>query len=138
VEGVVSLRLSRSGSRLPFGLIGAALLAFVGVAVVMAEQARREFEVTARRYSFSVAGSDAPEIRVMQNDLVHVTFSTEDIPHSFTIEDAPYRIMKRAEPGKPVSFDFRADQPGRFRFFCSLTADEKCRDMSGTLVVTPR
>jgi heme/copper-type cytochrome/quinol oxidase subunit 2 len=134
----VSSRLSGSGRRLPFALIGAALLIGVGAAVVLAEQSRREFEVVSRRYSFSVAGSNVPEIRVMQNDLVHVTFSTEDIPHSFTIEEAPYRIMKRAEPGKPVSFDFRADEPGRFRFFCSLTADENCKEMSGTLIVTAR
>ena len=134
----MSSRVSAIGSRLPFGLAGAALLLFVGAAVIFAEQSRRDFNVVSRRYSFTVVGSDAPEIRVMQNDLVHVTFSTEDIPHSFTIEDAPYRIMKRAEPGKPVSFDFRADAPGRFRFYCSLTADERCKEMSGTLVVTAR
>ena len=99
-------------------------------------QTRRDFEVVARRYAFRVNGSDTSEIRVMQNDLVHVTFSTEDIPHSFTIEEAPYRIMKRAEPGSPVSFSFRADQPGRFRFFCNLTAEEGCRQMQGTLIVT--
>ena len=67
-----------------------------------------------------------------------ITLHAEDIPHSFTIEESPYRIMKRAEPGKPVSFDFRADQPGRFRFYCNLTADEKCKDMQGTLVVERR
>ena len=112
-----------------------ALLAVVTTATVVLAQARRDFDVVARKYSFRVAGADVPEIHVAQNDLVHITFSTEDIPHSFTIEEAPYRIMRRAEPGKPVSFDFRADQPGRFRFFCNLTIDEKCREMQGTLVV---
>jgi heme/copper-type cytochrome/quinol oxidase subunit 2 len=134
----VPSRLSPSGSCLTFSIAAVALLTVVAGAVTLAEQSRREFEVVSRRYAFEVAGSNAAEIRVMQNDLVHVTFSTEDIPHSFTIEDAPYRIMKRSEPGKPVSFDFRADQPGRFRFFCSLTADEKCKEMSGTLIVTAR
>ena len=118
-----------------------AMLTLLGVAAVRAAHAasqnRRDFTVVARRYSYTVAGSDAAEIRVMQNDLVHITFSTEDIPHSFTIEEAPYRIMRRAEPGKPVSFSFRADQPGRFRFFCNLTADERCRELSGTLIVAP-
>jgi heme/copper-type cytochrome/quinol oxidase subunit 2 len=116
-----------------------ALLALLGVTAAGAAhagtQTRRDFTVVARRYSYSVAGSDAAEIRVMQNDLVHITFSTEDIPHSFTIEEAPYRIMRRAEPGKSVSFSFRADAPGRFRFFCNLTADERCREMQGTLIV---
>ena len=43
---------------------------------------------------------------------MRVTFSTSDIPHSFTIDK--YRIAKRVEPGKPIVFEFRADQPGRF------------------------
>jgi heme/copper-type cytochrome/quinol oxidase subunit 2 len=131
----VSTRLSSRGPRVLFTTVAGLLLAAVSVGGMMVEQARRDFDVVARRYSFRVSGTDNPEIRVMQNDLVHVNFSTEDIPHSFTIEEAPYRIMKRAEPGKPVSFDFRADQPGRFRFYCNLTADEKCREMHGTLIV---
>jgi heme/copper-type cytochrome/quinol oxidase subunit 2 len=113
------------------------LLVAVGCGVALTAQTRRDFDVVAHKYSFKVSGSNAPEIHVSQNDLVHVNFSSEDIPHSFTIDESPYRIMKRAEPGKPVSFDFRADQPGRFRFFCSLTADEKCKDMQGTLIVDP-
>lgn len=117
------------------------VLAILGATVAAttkaAPQSRRDFTVVARRYSYSVAGSDTPEIRVMQNDLVHVTFSTEDIPHSFTIEEAPYRIMRRAEPDRPVSFSFRADAPGRFRFSCNLTADPGCREMQGTLIVAP-
>jgi heme/copper-type cytochrome/quinol oxidase subunit 2 len=99
-------------------------------------QTRRDFTVVARRFAYRVNGTASSEIRVMQNDLVHITFSTEDIPHSFTIEEAPYRIMKRAEAGSPVSFSFRADQPGAFRYFCNLTAEEGCRDMQGTLIVT--
>lgn len=115
----------------------ATALVLVTVAGIVLAQSRRDFTVTARRYVYHVAGNEAPEIRVMQNDLVHVVFSAEDIPHSFTIEEAPYRIMKRAEPGKPVSFSFRADQPGRFRFYCNLTADERCRELQGTLIVEP-
>lgn len=133
----MSTRVLRRESRRRFVVILLAFAALVSASVVAVAQSRREFEVTARRYSFQVSGNDAAEIRVTQNDLVHVTFSAEDIPHSFTIEEAPYRLMKRAEPGKPVSFDFRADQPGRFRIFCSLTADPKCKEMQGTLIVEP-
>jgi heme/copper-type cytochrome/quinol oxidase subunit 2 len=116
-----------------------ALLGLLGTAATAraAAQTRRDFTVVARNYSFTVVGSDTPEVRVMQNDLVQITFSTEDIPHSFAIEEAPYRIMRRAEPGKPVTFSFRADEPGRFRFYCSLTADPRCREMLGALVVSP-
>ena len=129
-------RLRRTG-------VLAVLAAFVALAAagaVLAEQGRREFEVVARKYAYRVSGSNSAEIRVTQNDLVRIVFSTEDIPHSFEIEDTSsshYRIMKRADPGKPVAFDFRADTPGRFRFYCSLTIDEGCKKMQGTLIVQP-
>jgi heme/copper-type cytochrome/quinol oxidase subunit 2 len=122
-------------------VLTAILAAVVATGVVLVAQARRDFDVVARRYSFSVSGNDRAEIRVAQNDLVRVNFSTEDIPHSFTIEDhddSHYRIMRRAEAGKPVSFEFRADATGRFRFYCSLTIDPKCKGMSGTLIVDPK
>lgn len=125
------------GSRRRFLGIAVSVAAAAAGRALLSAQNRREFEVVARRYAFTVSGNDAAEIRVNQNDLVHITFSTEDIPHSFTIEEPPYRIMRRVEPGKPVTFGFRADQPGRFRFFCNLTADPKCKDMHGTLVVSP-
>jgi heme/copper-type cytochrome/quinol oxidase subunit 2 len=122
-------------------VVTAVLAAVVTTGVVLVAQARRDFDVVARRYSFSVSGNDRAEIHVAQNDLVRVNFSTEDIPHSFTIEDhddSHYRIMRRAEAGKPVSFEFRADAAGRFRFYCSLTTDPKCKGMSGTLIVDPK
>lgn len=127
---------SHHSTRLLFAGLALSLCALSVAGTVLA-QTRRDFTVAAKRYAYTVGGNDAAEIRVMQNDLVHITFSTEDIPHSFTIEDAPYRIMKRAEPGKPVSFSFRADQPGRFRFYCNLTAEDRCKEVQGTLVVEP-
>lgn len=130
------MRLHHSSRRVLFTALALALVGVSAVGTVLA-QSRRDFTVTARRYNYQVSGNDAAEIRVMQNDLVQITFSAEDVPHSFTIEEAPYRIMKRAEPGKAVTFTFRADQPGRFRFFCSLTADERCKELQGTLVVEP-
>lgn len=107
---------------------------------VVADQGRREFEVVARKYAYRVSGSNSAEIRVSQNDLVRIVLSTEDIPHSFDIEDTQgshYRIMKRADPGKPVAFDFRADTAGRFRFYCSLTIDDGCKNMQGLFIVQP-
>ena len=135
------MRIRPTGSALRFALLGVVLSAVVIAGVALAAQSRRDFDVTARNYAFQVAGSGSPEIRVTQNDLVHINFSAVDIPHSFTIEDhgdSQYRIMRRAEPGKPVSFDFRADTAGRFRFYCGLTIDSKCKDMQGTLIVTPK
>lgn len=135
---VKSRKAPRPGT---FPFVAAILSVLVGGSIVLTAQARRDFDVAARRYSFTVSGNDRAEIRVDQNDLVRVHFHTEDIPHSFTIEDqagSHYRIMRRAEPGRPVSFDFRADTPGRFRFSCTLTIDPKCREMTGTIIVDPR
>ena len=135
----MSRRLFAMSRTLP--IVAAVLAAIVTTAVVLVAQARKDFDVVARRYSFTVSGNDRAEIHVTQNDLVRINFSTEDIPHSFTIDDhddSHYRIMRRAEAGKPVSFEFRADTPGRFRFYCSLTTDPKCKGMQGTLIVDPK
>ncbi|MBM3750094.1 MAG: hypothetical protein FJW21_02770 [Acidimicrobiia bacterium] len=120
--------------RLP--LVGLLLLACV-VTVAVTAQTRRDIGVTAVRHAFRIADTDKPEIHVGQDDLVRITLTSADIPHSFTLPD--YRIQKRVEPGKDVVFEFRAEKVGRFEFHCSLTNDN-CRErgMVGTLIVTPR
>ena len=107
------------------------MLAAFGFLVRAQEGNERTFTVSAHKYAFTPARLD-----VRQDDLVRVTFSTDDIPHSFTIDK--YRIAKRVEPGKPIVFEFRADQPGRFPIYCNLAADDGCRKMIGELVVTAR
>ena len=107
------------------------MLVVFGLFVQAQEGNERKFTVSAHKYAFTPARLD-----VRQDDLVRVTFSTEDIPHSFTVDK--YRIAKRVEPGKPIVFEFRADQPGRFPIYCNLAADDGCRKMIGELVVTPR
>ena len=116
----------------PVFVIGLALTLTVGGAITLVAQNRRDITVTGRKYSYRAGDSDV--IRVQKDDLVRITFSAEDIPHSFTIDE--YRISKRAEPGKPVSFEFRADRAGEFTIYCNLTIDERCaRDMKGRLIV---
>jgi heme/copper-type cytochrome/quinol oxidase subunit 2 len=102
-----------------------------GDAPLAQEQGRHEITLTAKRYEFS-----QPRIEVTANDVVKITLVAEDIPHSLTIDE--YRISKRAAPGRPVTFEFRADRAGTFPFYCSLTIDDGCRQMRGQLVVTPR
>jgi nitrous oxide reductase len=72
-------------------------------------------------------------IEVNQGDIVKITLIAEDVPHSFTIDE--YRISKRASPERSVTFEFCADKRGRFVFYCNLTADERCREMRGALLV---
>jgi len=88
----------------------------------------REFTVSGNHYRFSPAS-----IPVNKNDLVKITFTSQDMAHSFTIDD--YRIVKRAGAGQTVTFEFRADRAGSFTFYCNLSADQKCKEMKGTLTV---
>ncbi len=103
-----------------------------GLTAALAQEGREaRFSVSARKYAFTPA-----LLEVQQDDLVRVTLTSSDIPHSFTIDK--YRIAKRVEPGKTVVFEFRADQPGRFPIYCNLALDEKCKEMHGELVVKAR
>lgn len=120
-------------------LVGCLLLAVTGAATLVAQN-RKDFSVSARKYSYkvTVGGNEAPDIRVQMDDMVTVTFSAEDIAHSFTIGDH-YRIDRRAEPGKPVTIRFKADKEGSFEIRCTLTIDDRClRDMKSRLVVESR
>jgi plastocyanin len=116
-----------------FATLAASVLLLVGMAVTVEGQDQggqtREFVVTGDHYAFSPAS-----IPVNKNDLVKVTFTAKDMPHSFTV-DGPYRISKRAGAGQSVTFEFRADQTGNFTIYCALSLDPKCSDMKGTLQV---
>ena len=89
-----------------------------------------EFAVAAGRYAFSPS-----RLEVHQGDLVRITVRSEDIAHSFVID--AYRVAKRIAAGATVIVEFLADQAGEYPFYCNLTADERCREMRGLLVVAP-
>ena len=92
---------------------------------------RREVTLVARDHQFI-----PNRIEVTQDDLVRITFTSEKRPTSFAVD--AYRILKRAGADKTIVFEFRADQVGSFPFYCSLTSDPGCRDMTGTLVVAAK
>lgn len=107
--------------------------ALVGASALRVHAARaqgqaREFTITGDNFTFSPS-----RIEVQKDDLVKITFTAADMPHSFTLDQ--YRISKRAGAGQTVVFEFRADQPGPFTFYCNLTQDDRCRQMKGQLVV---
>jgi cytochrome c oxidase subunit 2 len=110
----------------PLAILALALVSWVGLSA-RGEQTR-EFSITGSDYRFSPS-----RIEVQKDDLVKITFHSADIAHSFNNEH--YRIAKRAAAGQTVTFEFRADQPGTFEFYCNLKQDERCRDMKGQLVV---
>ncbi len=101
--------------------------------VVAQEQApnRREFTIIAKDFKF-----DPTRIEVMQDDLVKITVKSDDIAHSFTMDE--YRISKRVPAGGSTTFEFRADRPGTFAFYCALTNEPGHKMMHGELVVKAR
>ncbi len=131
----VTLR-GRPGLRV--GLVPGVLVVLVATAVAGAagflarqEAGQTSWSVKARKYAF-----EPGRIEVREGDLVQIVLSSEDIPHSFTID--AYRISKQARPGHAVRFEFLADRPGSFPYYCDLKADDGCRRMRGELVVRPR
>ena len=117
-------------------LIGAGACLLAGPAVVRLlaqDQApnRPEFTITARDFRYSPT-----RVEVTQDDLVKLTVRSEDVAHSFSIDE--YRIVKRIPAGGSTTFEFRADRPGTFRFYCNLTSDSGHREMDGQLVVRPK
>ena len=110
---------------------GGVLLAWSTMARLLAQDQapnRREFTVVAKDFRYSPA-----RIEVMQDDLVKLTVRSEDIAHSFTIDE--YRIVKRVPAGGSNTFEFQADRPGTFPFYCTLTSDPGHKMMHGDLVV---
>jgi heme/copper-type cytochrome/quinol oxidase subunit 2 len=118
----------------------AALILTVAGGLALVGQNRKDFAVSARKYAYKITagGSEIKEMRVQVDDMVTITFSAEDIAHSFTID--AYRIDRRAEPGKPpVTIRFRADKEGKYDIRCTLNIDDRClRDMKGALIVEGR
>jgi heme/copper-type cytochrome/quinol oxidase subunit 2 len=133
--------LSPAGMFLPLGIpynqiMRRLLLALFVVAAAHAyaqepAQNRRDFTIIAKDHAFTPNTLD-----VTQDDLVKITLTSEDVPASFAID--AYRIIKRVAGHSSVTFEFRADQAGTFPFYCNLTKDAGCKDMTGTLNVRPK
>jgi heme/copper-type cytochrome/quinol oxidase subunit 2 len=109
-------------------LVLAAILSALAVSAQEPAQNRREFTIVAKDHVFT-----PDKLEVSQDDLVKITLRSEDVPVSFAID--AYRIVKRVAGKTSITFEFRADQPGSFQFYCNFTTDPDCKDMKGTLSV---
>jgi len=120
----------RSLGLLLLGVGGVLVVAAPAVARLLAQEApnRREFTIVAKDFHYSPT-----RIEVTQDDLVKLTVRSEDIAHSFTLDE--YRISKRVPAGGSSTFEFQADRPGTFAFYCALTGDPGHKMMRGELVV---
>jgi len=122
-------RRPRHKVRAGIAIVVVAAAAFWAKSSVSGRGQVREVVISGDHFAFSPG-----RIEVQKDDLVQIKFTAKDIAHSFTI-DVPYRISKRAGAGQQVVFEFRADETGRFPFYCNLTQDERCKQMKGELVV---
>ena len=120
---------SRWRYRVKILAIGGIVLACMGAGSAPgAQEAHHTITVTARRYAFT-----PNRIEVHRGDVMTITFETEDVAHSFAIDEL--RLCKRATPNGSVTFELRVEDAGTFVFYCSLTADPGCRNMRGQLIV---
>ena len=125
------MRITRRSLGLLFLGVGGVLVATApAVGRLKAQEApnRREFTIVARDFHYSPT-----RIEVTQDDLVKLTIRSEDIAHSFTIDE--YRISKRVPASGATTFEFQADRPGTFAFYCGLTGDPGHKTMRGELIV---
>ena len=120
----------RSLGLLLLGVGGALVATAPAIGRLLAQEApnRREFTIIAKDFHYSPT-----RIEVTQDDLVKLTIRSEDIAHSFTIDE--YRISKRVPAGGSSTFEFQADRPGTFAFYCGLTGDPGHKMMRGELIV---
>ena len=113
--------------------VGGVIVAAPAVGRLLAQEApnRREFTIVAKDFHYAPT-----RVEVMQDDLVKLTVRSEDIAHSFTIDE--YRISKRVPAGGSTTFEFQVDRPGTFAFYCGLTGDPGHKMMRGELGVRGR
>lgn len=89
---------------------------------------RREFSLAIRDHRF-----EPDRIEVLQDDLVTLTVTGDNVAHSFVIDE--YRIARRVPAGGTATFQFRADRAGTFPFYCNITSEPGHGAHRGQLVV---
>ncbi|MEQ1759004.1 MAG: cupredoxin domain-containing protein [Vicinamibacterales bacterium] len=92
---------------------------------------RRELTVTVKDFRFT-----PDRLEVVQDDLVRVTIISDDLPHSFNVDES--RIARRVAAKGRAVVEFRADRVGTFPFYCNLTSEPGHDQMRGQLVVRPK
>lgn len=92
----------------------------------IAEDARR-IEVTARSFEF-----DPDELTVTAGEDVAIVLTSEDVLHDFTIDELDAHVA--ADAHETDEGGLRADEPGRYTFYCTV-AGHRDAGMEGTLIV---
>ncbi|MBI2862878.1 MAG: cupredoxin domain-containing protein [Chloroflexi bacterium] len=114
-----------------------ALLAAIGTPVVALGYER--FQQARTVNEFTLVGSNAywtPDtIRVKQGEKVRLHLTSGDVAHGFSIPQLG--ISEQLYPGKFKTIEFTADQPGTYRFACTILCSPNHGSMFGQLIVEP-
>jgi cytochrome c oxidase subunit 2 len=92
----------------------------------VADGARR-VEVDATSFEF-----DPEDITVTAGEDIAVVLTAEDILHDFTIDELDAHVA--ADKGETAEGGLRADEPGRYTYYCSVAGHREA-GMEGTLIV---
>jgi len=92
----------------------------------VADGARR-IEVAGRSFEF-----DPDEITVTAGEDVAIVLTSEDLLHDFTIDELDAHVA--ADADETNEGGLRADEPGRYTFYCTV-AGHRDAGMEGTLIV---
>ncbi len=87
----------------------------------------REIEVNASSFAF-----DPAEIEVQAGEDVAIALTSTDILHDLTIDELDTHVA--ADAGETATGGLRADEPGRYTFYCTVAGHREA-GMEGTLVV---
>jgi cytochrome c oxidase subunit 2 len=90
----------------------------------------RQVTLTAEQFAF-----DPPVLHVNRGDRLRLTLQAADVTHGFYLDG--YGLDTRIEPGISQQVEFVADQPGKFRYRCSISCGSLHPFMIGELTVNP-
>ncbi len=96
--------------------------------IVVSDSKIKEFDMTARQWSFEPA-----IITVNEGDTVRLNIKSEDVTHGFAISE--FDVNERILPGKTTTVEFVADKKGEYTFFCSVPCGAGHGGMKGKLIV---
>jgi heme/copper-type cytochrome/quinol oxidase subunit 2 len=94
----------------------------------MPTPASRTFKIEASQYAYSPA-----ELHVNPGDAVTIELVSTDVVHGLYVDG--YGAAVEADPGQTATLTFVANQPGSFRFRCSVTCGALHPFMIGKLTV---
>ncbi|NIW44989.1 MAG: hypothetical protein GWN14_01590 [candidate division Zixibacteria bacterium] len=111
-------------------LVGASILliAFSPIPRISSEPKTVTIPVKAESYAFSPG-----VIKVNQGDRVVIELTSMDVVHGLYLDT--YGLSITSDPGQTTQLSFVADQPGTFRFRCSVTCGALHPFMMGKLKV---